>query len=155
MDLCEACAPRVDKTGKKLIDPTGANLSNVPDPIKDLINFFGSLLKGVPPDVQELTKPPVEPKKLPACPGCGFTVLEIANTSKLGCGQCYEFFKEELNPVLTQLHKNIKHVGKKPKPKLKLGDLEKQLREAIKIEDYEAAAKIRDSIKNFKDESVL
>jgi len=83
-------------------------------------------------------------QKPQACPTCGITLTEINKAGKLGCGDCYLFFKDALNQLLYKLHGSTKHTGKGISNKLH--DLENQLADAIQAEDYEKAAKLRDEI---------
>lgn len=85
-------------------------------------------------------------KKVKTC-SCGTTIQDIANTSRIGCPDCYTTFKEELKPFIMNFHKAYKHIGKSPKS---TKDLKKALEEAIKKEDYELAAKLRDDIKKLE-----
>jgi protein arginine kinase activator len=92
-------------------------------------------------------------KNIKACPSCGFTIHDIANTSRIGCGDCYSYFKKDLEPFILKYHGSLKHVGKAPKTihkKVNIKELQKHLDEAIKKEDYELATKLRDDIKNLK-----
>jgi protein-arginine kinase activator protein McsA len=88
-------------------------------------------------------------KQLKTCPTCGTTIQDIANTSRIGCPDCYTTFKEELKPFIMNFHKAYKHIGKSPK-RIDNKDLKKALEEAIKKEDYELAAKLRDDIKKLE-----
>jgi protein arginine kinase activator len=89
-------------------------------------------------------------KQLKTCPTCGTTIQDIAaTTSRIGCPDCYTHFKDELTPFIKNYHKSLQHVGKSPK-RIDAKDLKKALEEAIKKEDYELAAKLRDEIKNLE-----
>jgi len=137
MDLCEDCAKQKN---------IGINVQfSVAD-----------ILKG-------LTEPQIEKKEEPSktCPQCGLTFNAFRKTGKLGCGECYEAFAEELVPILGDIHKNTQHVGSKPmsvkgvksvvmKVKGQLDMLASELEAAIKKEDYEQAAVIRDKIKSLQ-----
>ena len=57
-------------------------------------------------------------------------------------------------PILKRLHRSIQHAGKRPPHYLQnreqleqMVDMHRQLREAIEREDYELAARLRDSIR--------
>lgn len=88
-------------------------------------------------------------KNIKTCPTCGFTIHDIASTSRIGCGDCYTHFKKELEPFIANYHKSLKHVGKSPKME-NSKNLEKALEEAVKKEDYELASRLRDDIKKLK-----
>ncbi len=104
------------------------------------------------------------------CATCGWTLIDYKRTGKLGCADCYSFFKESLTPILAGYHGSTYHIGKMPlkyiehrKSKgmidvvrsknvatLSLHDLEKMLEIAVQNENYEEAAKLRDEIKRLK-----
>jgi len=88
-------------------------------------------------------------KTVKTCATCGTTIQDIANTSRIGCPDCYTTFKEELKPFIMNFHKAYKHIGKSPK-RIDNKDLKKALEEAVKKEDYELAAKLRDDIKKLE-----
>ena len=94
-------------------------------------------------------------RKTKQCPECGCTFDEIMENSLLGCAKCYEYFAEELKPVIGRLHANASYVPnsvsapmeeKKPAEN-ELETLKKRLKKAVDEEDYELAAKLRDEIK--------
>jgi protein arginine kinase activator len=83
------------------------------------------------------------------CPKCGCTINNIIEKSRLGCGECYTYFKKELAPLIENVQRATQHKGKIPsnlagktKKELKL-----ELKLAIEKEDYIKAAKIRDMLK--------
>jgi protein-arginine kinase activator protein McsA len=116
----------------------GSGLFEKKKPLPPLLTSLFELIKMATTPQQLPTKPP--------CPGCGITVQYIIKNSRLGCGRCYEYFKNELLPVLIQSHKNIKHVGKKPEfsnLEERIINLELQLKQAIEQEQYEKAKEIK------------
>ena len=71
--------------------------------------------------------------------------------------RCYETFRESLFPLLRKIHGSTHHVGKFPKEvesdiliERKIRELKHRLTRAIKLEEYEEAAKIRDRIKELE-----
>jgi protein arginine kinase activator len=105
------------------------------------------------------------------CMGCGSSIQTIKLGKTLGCSECYSVFQdfilkvlettdlipEKLKEILHQKNKIELHIGKTPIESLKLpvgsqlNDLTLALDEALKKENYEQAAKIRDQIKQLKD----
>jgi protein arginine kinase activator len=118
-------------------------------------NFaMGNLISGL------LSRSPVTgraSKHSHACPTCGTSYDEFKEIAKLGCSECYEFFKIQLLPVLRNLHVKTQHLGKFP---LSRGDradrvkkitlLEEELERAVQDECYERAAQLRDEIKRIE-----
>ena len=49
------------------------------------------------------------------CPVCQTTFLEFRNSGRLGCPYDYEVFRDELMPLLENIHDETRHSGKVPK----------------------------------------
>ena len=89
-----------------------------------------------------------------ACPDCGMTLKRFAKESLLGCPNDYKVFEEQLLPLVERSHSGkSRHCGKVPnhvpdeaKKDIILRQLQRQLEDAIKNEDYEKAAQLRDEI---------
>lgn len=99
-----------------------------------------------------------------ACPQCGLSYAAFRTRGRLGCPQCYEAFRAQLEPLLERIHTGLQHTGKSPfdaggapgadaaatkaraKEKAILG-LRRKLQEAIRAEDYERAASLRDQLR--------
>ncbi|NLV17321.1 MAG: hypothetical protein GXY50_08985 [Syntrophomonadaceae bacterium] len=91
------------------------------------------------------------------CPNCGIGLNAISHSGKLGCSECYETFREQLEPTLRRIHSNTGHTGKIPKRgaskiivKRKIEALKTKLQAAVAEEQYEQAAELRDEIKNLE-----
>jgi protein arginine kinase activator len=135
---------------------TGLPTPKMPPEVSSMFDIISNLIK----EKAAVNPQPVEVKKTTkTCTGCGFTIQDIANTSRVGCGECYTCFGKDLEPFMLGYHQSLKHVGKSPKNKKtviveeKKPDLEtikKNLAEAIKKEDYELAAKLRDELKKLE-----
>ena len=73
---------------------------------------------------------------------------------RLGCAVCYTTFAEGLEGLLKPMHKDVRHVGKIPAALRqtrdlteRLDSLKKRLDKAVREEDFEQAALLRDEIK--------
>ena len=90
------------------------------------------------------------------CPHCGFTLDQFAKEAVLGCPYDYDVFEKSLLPLIEKAHNGkATHCGKVPsktsddaKKQIELCTLRQQLQVAVKNEDYELAAKLRDKIAN-------
>lgn len=112
-------------------------------------------------------KPRAEPPRAVACPACGTPYAEFRQSGLLGCTECYRTFEQPLGPLLERAHEGgSHHVGKVPKRALagdqgpgatdvlggseqragKVASLRKQLEEAVRAEQYERAATLRDEL---------
>ena len=103
-------------------------------------------------DYAEVKQPPVV-----RCDVCGMSFEDFKKIGKLGCGNCYRVFREQLNPILKRLHGNTEHTGKIPdklaqnmKTNNELEKLRGELSAAISSEEYEKAAELRDRIKELE-----
>ena len=93
------------------------------------------------------------------CPTCGCTLAEFSKTSKFGCAECYNTFKNHLVPLMKRLHGNAGHTGKFPEKaqtvnlkKKKIDELKTKMARAVETEDFESAARLRDEIKELSKE---
>lgn len=95
------------------------------------------------------------------CPGCGMTFRELAAEGMAGCAKCYETFAEELEPTVSRLRarNTAGHIGRIParfreklEGKRKIEALEAEQKEAVKNENYERAAELRDELKKLRGE---
>lgn len=132
VDLCEECAKQ-----KGVNDQTGFSLA-------DLLLGLGAS--------QELEQSTggADTK----CPKCGFTNADFKKSGRLGCPACYKAFAEGMSGLLKSMHKGTRHVGKVPQNlrlKRDLTDqvklLQERLAKAVKSEDFETAAQLRDELK--------
>ena len=106
-----------------------------------------------------------------ACPTCGTTYEAFIDKSRFGCPDCYRVFDLLIGEKIKKMQGNDSHTGKRPKfqaeekdthvesdGELKLSreeeirGLERKLREALRFEEYETAAKCRDEIRALKAE---
>ena len=93
------------------------------------------------------------------CAHCGLTYEDFKKVGRLGCSECYAVFKLSLAPLLKRIHGSQQHLGKTPDPgHLKEQKVESSLQadmeaakqdllKAVKKEEFEEAAALRDKIK--------
>jgi len=98
-----------------------------------------------------------EPDTKERCPGCGRTYRDFAKAGRLGCGACYIQFEKEIEPVIRRVASSPEHAGKVPRRRsgslLKWREIEglrRSLDEAIRKENYEEAARLRDEIRDLE-----
>ena len=135
MHLCEHCAQEEGIAIKSQI------------PLNELLS---SLLAAQPED-DELFG---DSGQKQSCPHCGFTLDQFRKEAVLGCPYDYELFEKALLPLIERAQNGkTSHCGKLPskiphdtKRQILLCNLRQQLETAVKNEDYELAAKLRDKI---------
>ena len=75
----------------------------------------------------------------------------LSKTGRLGCAVCYEKFSAHLTTALQESQKALVHLGKRPGRKnARREDLEAELQQLIRSEQYEEAAQVRDRIAKLK-----
>ncbi len=96
-------------------------------------------------------------KSLKRCETCNSSFEDIVNNGKMGCADCYSIFKDEILPTIKKIHGKTIHTGATPsytieeeKEDNKIEALENKLQEAIKNEEFEKAAEIRDELKELR-----
>ncbi len=144
--LCEECAQKMGYT----------------DMFPDFHTSFESLLGSF--------FSPALPQRTGAvrCPVCRSSYNDISQSGKVGCAMCYETFFDELMPTIRRVHGNTEHIGKRPKrfssirevkeekhetqpaSENKADRLKAELDQAIKTQNFERAAEIRDELKGME-----
>ncbi len=128
---------------------------------------FGFIFKGKVPTnntikgIIELMKDETYAKKttnVSYCPECGMSYLEFSETGRIGCPGCYRHFNERFRPIIQRMHRNDKHIGKIPRKHEGRHHLENtiercrlEMDKAVKNEEFERAAEIRDEIKRLEE----
>lgn len=124
-------------------------------PLNELLS---NLLAAAKAASDTAAKPSVFANPDKTCPTCGMSLRRFTETSLLGCPQDYKHFQQELTPLIEQTHAgHSQHCGKVPvhaglqqKQAVELRHLRKLLEQAVKNEDYEAAAAFRDQIRQLQ-----
>ncbi len=143
-DLCSDCAGKMGYTN------VFADMEN------EFSSFLGSFFGNVLPARTEATR----------CEFCGSTYPEIAKSGHVGCAKCYEVFADRLYPSIRRIHGNTTHCGKNSKAaneqkqnlqkptelskEEKIKQLQSELDTAIKEQNFELAAELRDKIKGME-----
>jgi protein arginine kinase activator len=87
------------------------------------------------------------------CPDCGMTLAEFRSQGRLGCPRDYEIFGAHLEPLLQRIHNATEHQGRLPGVAQEeldrmrsVHELRERLETAIREEEYEDAARLRDEL---------
>lgn len=96
------------------------------------------------------------------CSSCGTTWDTIRSDGRAGCAACYATFAERIAGVMERMQRGLQHSGKIPRAAQKrrirleqlrrrrdnqLQMLQSRLKNAVALEHFEEAAKLRDKIK--------
>lgn len=137
-NLCAVCMAKYQK------QLPGIDFSN-------LAGILNSILDGHPGKQKETVD---ETTAALTCEQCGMTYAEFQKCGMLGCAGCYKTFKTPLDALLQRIHGNNQHAGRIPGSvrsgvsiRMNIDRLRQRLQKAIAEEEYEQAAKLRDSIR--------
>ncbi|OIK12605.1 hypothetical protein BIV60_16075 [Bacillus sp. MUM 116] len=144
--LCEKCA---QEKGNMFMFNGGSSFA------------FNNLLAGllnIDPSFQKQDKSPFHQEEILQCSHCSMTFQQFLKIGRFGCANCYETFKDQLNPVINRLHSgNLSHAGKIPKRigggihlRKQIDELKNELRDLISHEEFEKAAEVRDEIRTLE-----
>ena len=153
MFLCEDCSEKL-----------GINDIHFNMPIN-----FTSFLTDFFDDMNDISlMPSIGATRTLNCSKCGLNWDDFLHTGKFGCSNCYSDFESRIDPILRSLQGATSHVGRlgdvkagndvkknlddkmAEKQESNLSEVDKlreNLKNAVKEERYEDAAKIRDELK--------
>jgi protein arginine kinase activator len=133
------------------------NSSEQNDPATNLTN---TLSQGMVKQISA-NKAAAELKELDqqTCPVCGISFYDFRSRGRLGCPNDYDCFAKQLDTLIINIHGVQEHIGKTPKhsgndsgKRTFLIKLRRDLNEAVQLEEYERASKLRDQIKEIETE---
>ena len=141
MNLCSVCATELQAESLGF-----APQLNIHDFLSGLINhhFTGTSIK---------------PNAMPqmSCEKCGASEAQVAKSGLFGCSECYSQFGDRTLPLLKRIHGSSTHTGKVPRRtggtaliSKEIRSLKSLLQDAVKTEEFEKAAQIRDRIKELE-----
>jgi protein arginine kinase activator len=91
----------------------------------------------------------------PSCPACGLTYAAFKAEGRFGCAHDYDAFASVLDTLLERVHRATEHAGKRPtraRRAAAIDELQSRMDSAVAAEDYEAAARLRDLIRQLEAE---
>lgn len=162
MNLCEKCANEL-----------GINNISFDMPIN-----FSNFLEDIFDDDESLFMPSIARNEKLICDKCKMSYEDFIKNGKFGCDECYNTFEDKIDNLLKNIHGVNRHVGRKAKmlnanetqkdnvkakkeeikenktneEEEKIKKLQNRLKQEIKEERYEDAAKTRDEIKKLSNE---
>lgn len=92
------------------------------------------------------------------CSYCGTSLRDFRASGRLGCARCYGAFEQSLRDLLRRVHGSATHVGRRyagaDAPALErdatLAELRGRLADAVRGEEFELAATLRDQIRTLE-----
>ena len=125
-------------------------LFNQQMPVADMMKSFDNIMQSFDEVFKGINFDPAPKTADITCPDCGMTLSKFKQTGRFGCAKDYDLFK--VGPALEKIHGASVHTGKVPEtsPDNKIRHLKKDMEAAVKAEDYEKAAMLRDEIKKLE-----
>ncbi len=145
LNLCESCAK---ERGTEVEQHFG---------IADLLSALSDVEQHQPPAAGGTAPAGAVTKQ--KCASCGLTYEDFKKIGRLGCSDCYVAFKTGLSQLLKRIHGATQHIGKSPHPESvkeqkavthvqeELSRAKEELNKAVKKEEFEVAAALRDKVK--------
>lgn len=145
LSLCKECA-----AARGFHSP----LDNVPFPLADILSGMAANLPA---------QDKVEPGETITCSSCGLTFDDFTRLGRFGCGECYNAFRNRLEPIMRKIHGASLHRGQRPVSASDAEEtvesvsvreeerLETELKKAIEQEDFERAVELRDKLKTLRE----
>ena len=144
LNLCESCAKQKGAEAEQHF-----GIADLLSALSDVEQPAPGAAGGVPPVTAAKNK----------CARCGLTYEDFKRIGRLGCGECYKAFRTSLTPLLKRIHGSNQHLGKSPsaqamdefktnhKRQEELEQAKLELQKAVRGEEFEEAAALRDKIK--------
>jgi len=158
--LCEVCAQEQTQAYGGMF-PMGFNpFAAMSDFVNQFMNWGGGEIQEVQPGRISPAAAGLEAQ----CPHCGYQLSTFRQNGRLGCTRCYESFKAALDPLISSIHGNVRHMEESGEKEKKASQVQKvppapaepknpqvrllrdKLKEAVQNEKYEEAARLRDEI---------
>ena len=150
--VCRDCAAQASAKGK----PKASTAKKAPGA---QVSFDG---EEPPPFVENFVKAALglvegiaeKEKGKKSCPGCGYTWDQIKTERRVGCPRCYRTFAELIRGEFFQGAYGPTHVGEMPATGTPEAEtravLERELKRAVKNQQFEKAAEIRRKLDRLK-----
>ncbi|MEG1581961.1 MAG: UvrB/UvrC motif-containing protein [Clostridia bacterium] len=105
--------------------------------------------------------PALEIEKDIECPICKTRRNDVIETGYVGCSNCYKVFSEDIEMLAMNIFGKKQHVGRIPASETskkmcneKIDRLERQLRQAVDIQDFETAIVLKAKINKVKEQEL-
>ena len=125
--------------------------------VKHLLSAIMSAISGSVEEAAASASEEADASAAIVCERCGISLSQFTKSGKLGCPNCYQAFREQLTPMLQQIHGRVQHAGRKPlddeaaqRRRVVYERLSRQLEQAVAMEDFETAAVLRDQLRQLR-----
>jgi len=140
------------------ISNLGLELGSTPLPIAEILAAAkGQIAEPADADADSESPGDASSDAQTACPLCALTFGEFSANNRFGCAQCYDTFREHVEPLLARYHGTAVHSGRLPTQGrhpsgtarlARRTHLDQALKQALASEDFRRAAQLRDELRN-------
>ena len=157
-NTCEECGGKEDLIRIKELDESGKikfkHLCRECAQRKGIIMERENLIARLKEFMNEITEADEEL----FCKNCGLKFAEFKITGRLGCEFCYTYFTDEIKKMFSLIGEDFKYQGEEYSEKGNfkiwrekiLNYLNKKMNKLVEEENYEAAARLRDIVKEIE-----
>ncbi len=141
--VCKACASNPDGKPQTHRKPRGDKAAKVTLAEGEPPPFVENFVKAALGLVEGIAEQESDRK---ACPGCGCTWEQVKEQRRVGCPRCYRAFAERIREEFLPGAYGRVHVGDMPKTitgSESRAYLERELKQAVKRQQFEKAAELR------------
>jgi len=121
---------------------------------KDLTNSIEEGLNSLLVELLKSNKVEKTKEKYIKCNICGTSLRDFKESGLFGCAKCYNVFIDYIPDTFQNKKPNFKREKGKKKLSTIIENLKVKLEKAVKLENFEEAAKLRDKIQMFKNEGL-
>ncbi len=135
----------------------GLELGSTPIPIAEILASKGQDVEATDPDDDSEATTEASADAQLACPLCALTFSEFSANNRFGCAQCYDAFRDHVEPLLARYHGTAVHTGRLPTQGhhpsgtarlARRTHLDQALKQALACEDFRRAAQLRDELRD-------
>lgn len=148
LNLCNDCFEKFAKDHPEVKQGMNINANNFLNLLMSSINNLnnaGGIHKLGQGGTGDAT---AKPKPAPVCNRCKTTLKDLRESGKVGCQNCYVIFHKEIDKILLRISGENSQTMKEViiDNDQKIAILKQELTKAVKAEEYEIAARLRDDI---------
>jgi len=148
LNLCNDCFEAFAKEHPEVKQGLNINANNFLNLLMSSINNLNNAGGVHNLDQNSPNKGATKPKQIPVCSRCKTTLKNLKDNGKVGCQNCYTVFHKEIDKILLRITGENSETMKEIviDNHQKIAGLKLELTKAIKAEEFEIAAKLRDDI---------
>jgi len=153
LNLCSDCFEKFAKEHPEVKQGLNINANNFLNLLMTSINNLNNASGLHNLNQNNSDKGATKPKPILVCSRCKTTLKNLKDNGKVGCQNCYKVFHKQIDKILLKISGENSETMKEivVDNQQKIAVLKLELTKAIKTEEFEIAAKLRDDIMELED----